>query len=241
MQERDSILSQWSDLSGKERISELEMSFGNRLIVEHSAIDIVCREGGVLIRPTVGIAFDGATNIIMSASLTATIPDYLAVMAQAFNGYRDLKRFGISAIPGEHVYLSANSGIASNPSPLNPLMQKSKFILFNENTQAPVFGGLCETNGLLGIGQYCLMPQYTESQPETRVHETEQRSKVTLTMSQAQRLVNLAVRAHNEERLTKVSAYSVLGTIKKTRNAEPIDWLSLGLGVFKEAYNPAPF
>lgn len=224
------------------QVEAMLTAFGGQVLVDYSTIDILCRENGHIIRPTVGVVIDAATKIIFATRLSDGIPtqsDYIEVIARGFEGYSDLRKHGISAIPCLHPLLTMRVGSSAEWRYLKELERKSQFNLSVRREARPAFGNILQKDMVTEIGKYKLLPRYTMRDPQSRIRDNEKNIQVDLTLAEAQRLVDLAVKMHNLQRLKIVPAAAVLGAAKHRLKTKPVDWLQFGLGVFKDAVHSA--
>jgi hypothetical protein len=182
---------------------------------------------------------DNSTKIILAIKLSDNLPqpdDAIAVIAAANVGYADIRQMGMSAIPGLHPVLTMRSGTSVEWAHLRDLARQARFKFDIRRAPDPVFGHVLRRSMITRIGRHQLLPRYTMREPHARVRDNEKDSKVELTLSDVQTLIELAVKVHNRERLTVVPAATVLGAAKLRLNTERQDWLQFGLAVFKDSF-----
>ncbi len=217
--------------------------FGGQLLVDHSTVDLLCCSKGQVIRPTISVVVDNATKIILAAKLSDHIPrpcDFVATLAQAFVGYAHLREDGLSAISGLHPVLTMRTGNSLEWTYLRDLARQSRFKFDIRRAPTPVFGHVLRRSMIVRIGRYQLLPRSTMREPQARVRDNEKDSNIELSLADAQKLIDLAVRVHNRERLKIVPAAAVLGSPKLRLNTERVDWLEFGLAIFKDAVTTLP-
>jgi hypothetical protein len=213
--------------------------FGGQILVDHSTLDLLCLSENLLIRPTISMVVDNSTKIILAIKLSDNLPqpdDAIAVIAAANVGYADIRQMGMSAIPGLHPVLTMRSGTSVEWAHLRDLARQARFKFDIRRAPDPVFGHVLRRSMITRIGRHQLLPRYTMREPHARVRDNEKDSKVELTLSDVQTLIELAVKVHNRERLKVVPAATVLGAAKLRLNTERQDWLQFGLAVFKDSF-----
>jgi hypothetical protein len=231
-----------SALGRSQRAADHTDRFGGRLLVDHSTLDLICGNDGATFRPTVSLVMDDATRLILACRLITRVPrpsDFVDILGLAAEGYADFRSKGISAVAGLHPVLAMRTGTSSEWDELREVARRSRFKFEIRRAPQPVFGHLLRRSMMTKIGQYQLLPRYTMRAPEERIRPGEIGNKAVVPLSDAQLMVDLAVREHNRNRLGMVPAGAVLGITGLRLNTERKDWLEFGLSVFREASNRA--
>ncbi|MBQ1497672.1 MAG: helix-turn-helix domain-containing protein [Sphingomonas sp.] len=229
---------QLSAMARGQREGDHTDTFGGQLLVDHSTLDLICREEGMTFRPTISLLVDDATRLILACRLSAQVPGpaaFLDIIARAATGYEALREKGISAVPGLHPILTMRPGTWAEWDGLREIARKSRFNLGFKPAAQPYFGHLLRRHMMMKIGRYQLLPRYTMRAPQDRIRPDES-GKPAISLQDAQRTAELAVEEHNRDRLKSVPAGVVLGAAKLRLNTERKDWLEYGLAVFREAW-----